>query len=266
MDEIKLRGYTIPSDYEGTDSEKLQKALIEAVNKNTGRVLVSGNLELTEPIEIPGRMELLLDNAVIRYTGCGPAFSNCNYNDPDTRQWAFQEEWIRITSKNSLIEGNLVFENCTHLILDDISVRGSVTLEYVWGARILNCHIGSLTVQRGCKDLLIRDLSADNGISVLSNLCEFGPVIAKEPDIKNLIMQDFETGGSIQLEASEDAAIYNVQIDGIRSSKEPLIIGSAAKPLPKEKYFNLTAINLFTGNNKAEAVLYNDVKNCYFGE
>lgn len=266
MDKLKLRGYTSPEDYTGTPDERFAKAIEVSKEKNIGRVYITGNWCLKETVYLNEQTELLLENAFITFEGSGPLFANRNYRLESTRQWAFQEEWIRITSDNSTINGDLYFENCAHLILDHVNCTGRISLEYVWGTRILNTAFKQFNIHRGCKDLLIRELSTIEDLCMDNSRCDLGLVIAKEPDIKNVIIQDSVLNEGIHLQSSSDAAIYNIQIDGIHSLTLPVTIGSRGEHLPAEQYRNLTAVNLFSKNKKVMPTINNAVKNSYFGE
>ena len=69
MLEMRLRGYVAPEDFEGTDTERIQKALDMSKELDIGRVVLKGSYTVSETLLIHPMTDLVLEDATLTATG-----------------------------------------------------------------------------------------------------------------------------------------------------------------------------------------------------
>ena len=74
MLELKLRGYVTPEDFEGSDGERIQKALDTAKSEDIAKVVLMGSYKSDIPITIPARSMLKMIASFIIKTSSGWSF------------------------------------------------------------------------------------------------------------------------------------------------------------------------------------------------
>ena len=123
MDEMLIRGYVSPEDFSGTDTEKLQAALNCAAQKDIRKVIVAGTYTVDAPLVVPARTHLLLQKADIRASGNFPVLTAEKHQN-----FSFEQKWIYVEGEDSSI-GGMDFFNVSHIVLENLTITGPVTME-----------------------------------------------------------------------------------------------------------------------------------------
>ena len=243
VNNLKLRGYVTPEDFEGSDGERIQKAIDCAKKEDIAKVVLSGKFNTTDTIVIPGGMHVVFDNAV--FTG--------NIQNEIIKNYSFESDRIYIEGKNSEIIGNIRFCHTAHVVLENLKITGNVDLELSRFFRIEYVEIlGKLTLGRGARDAIIQHIKAD---SVLMSGEDKGyDIIGREPIIKNIVLRDSEIKNGVLLNASETCGFLNVQVNGVVSQTTCVTVGEKGNVLPKEQYQNMT----FVDNTAPKKVEFNN--------
>ena len=151
MKELKLRGYVCPEDFEGTDGEKIQKALDLAKSEDIAKVVLRGEYKADKAITIPNGMHLVLDKAVV-YADLKNDFSD-NYS--------FESDRIYIEGENSKLVGNVSFRHVRHVVIEDIEIEGDVTLDVSRDFRIEYVEISGALTHRFASSAVFTTIRAE---------------------------------------------------------------------------------------------------------
>lgn len=272
MEELKLRGYTTPEDFEGTDTEKCQKAIDVAEAEDIRKVLIEKEYTLTEALKVPTQIEILVTK-----TGAlkgETVFVNKVATEPEKNSWSFEDKQIYLKGEEGAkIEGDMKFYHAQRTVIEDLAIKGQITFEFCREIRmerdvIETAKDAAVVLMRGCNNYIVQYntfKAAKAGIVIDTTKEEGAYVIGKDIDDHELIFKDnkFDAETGFALEANENAGIFNVQIDHNEVTGNGIVIGSG-KNIPEERFFNLTATD-FTGAKEA-VVKNNATKHCYFGE
>lgn len=269
MDKLRMRGYTVPEDYTGTDSQRIQKALDTAHEKDINKVIISGNYSLDETVFIPELTEIILDNAVITAEGDFCAFANKGVNNNGC---SFTEKYFYIKGKNSTVKGDILFRNTFKAVAEDLEIQGELRFEFSREIRLERDKFskgGSVILGRGSNNFIMQHLEfveqSGTGIFMDANRLWGEYVIGYDADIHEIILKDskFETPDSaVKLLAGVDNGIFNVQIDTLTCAGTAVEIGNKEEDLPEERYFNITAAEFNCGGVPVKT--NSKTKHCYF--
>ena len=249
MIDLKLRGYVTPEDFEGSDRERIQKALDCADKEDIRKVVLSGMYNADSAIIIPCGMHLVLDNA--RFEG--------DLKNQVVNNFSFETDRIYIEGKNSVITGNATFCHTRHVVLENITVNGNVSFDFSRDLRIEHVKITKqLAINRGCQNVIIQHVECDS--MLMSGEGKGCDIIGREPIIKNILLRDGMIKNGALLKAAEDCGFLNIQIDDVCSEATCVTVGTKGEKLPKEQYQNFTFINL-KGSEKVK--FNNDYKYAY---
>ena len=271
MLEMRMRGYVTPEDFEGTDTQKLQKAFATSAELDIGRVVLKGNYAVDGTVYIYPMTDLVLEGAVLTANGDFPILANKNLVELDKHTYSFQDKYITIRGNGKFV-GDVMLYNAFHVNIDGIEFARALRFAFTHEVRLYNSRFSGengVVMTMGCNNFIMQNLSADcKGTAIVMDATVEEPdyVIGKEPEIHEIILQDscFNTSSpAVSLNASVDAMIYNMQFDHLTSDGVTLQVGRDGDEVPAECYFNLTAEELQSGAEKA-VVLNNSVKHCYF--
>jgi len=249
MDEMLLRGYVSPEDFTGTDTQKLQAALDCAAQKDIRKVIVSGTYTVDTPLTVPAQTHLVLEKARIQASGEFPVLTAEKHQN-----FSFEQKWIYIEGEASAI-GGMDFFNVSHIVLENLTITGPVTMEYCHDVRaeyVRFTGTGCLRVGSGCFGFILQHLTGST-LEISNEICCGDIVPGRAPDIHDIILRAsaFET---VALQAAEKAGMFNIQADHISGT---VTLGREGDALPKERYFNLTFTDL------GSLCLHNEVKHMY---
>lgn len=244
MLEWKMRGYVTPGDFTGTDAEKLQQALTYAAQSDIWKVVVDHSCHADAPITVPANMYLVLEDTL--------------YADLYSEQipnYSFRQDRIYVKGKGGKLVGNISFYHTGHVILEDLQIRGSATLEFCTDFRLENVEITEkLTLGRGCANAIAQNLQLGSVEITAENAGRDVP--GREPNVRNIALRDSRITGDIQLTAEEKFGLLNIQID--HCSAQTVAVGKKDIQLPAAQYTNLTLLAL-----EAELHLHNPCKNAH---
>ena len=119
MLEMRLRGYVAPEDFEGTDTQRIQKALDTSKELDIGRVVLKGGYTIDETLWIHPTTDLVLENATLTVNGAFPVLANRNLAETDKHTYTFQDQYITIRG-NGVIDGDVMLYNAFHVNTDII--------------------------------------------------------------------------------------------------------------------------------------------------
>ncbi len=249
MIELKLRGYVTPEDFEGTDRERIQKALDCAAKEDIRKVILSGTYKTDSAIVIPGGMHVVFDNAHL-------------YGDiknETVKNFSFITDRVYIEGTNSEITGNIAFNHAGHVVLENLTVNGDVTFDFSINTRVEYVKIsGRLSVNRGCMNAIIQHIECDN--MLMSGEKKDEDVIGREPIMKSIVVRDAKIKNGAVLKAAEDCGFLNVQFNDVKSENTCITVGTKDENLSREQYQNFTFINL---DAPEKVVFNNDYKHAY---
>ena len=273
LHEIRLRGDVRPEDFTGSDTERIEQALALCARYSVGRVKLTGSYTVTRSLVLPQDIDFVLDHAVLTGPADAPVLVNQAYADSARNSWALQDDFVRVTALDGEIRGDVLLHNVSHLVLDGLRVFGTVRLEYVWEARLtdltLTAPVG-LVIGRSCNNFIVQRLETKGEIGVLldSGASVGEAVIAKEPEIHEIILQDSRfdaTAAGVQLVSDGKVQLFNLQMDHLSSTLDTIVVGRAGESVPEKLYFNLTGVEL--SSDRGETVrLNNGVKSAYWGD
>ena len=268
----RLRGYVTPEDFEGSDAQRIQKALDAAHELDIGRVVLTGVYTVDRTVRIYGMTDLVLNHAVLAADGDFPVLANQNFFEPAEKKcWSFEDKYITLRGIDSQICGDVLFYNVHHLNIWDLTFGGKVIFAFTRETRLYRCEFTgkqALVLAQGANNFIIQDVKAactDAAVVMDGALLPGGYAIGKEPEIHSVILQEsrFDAPVAVWLRAGGEGKIYNTQVDHISASHVPLVVGEAGGSLPEEYYFNLTAEALRSDSGEKMQIL-NPVKHCYF--
>ena len=85
MLDMRLRGYVTPEDFEGSDTERIQKAFDTSKELDVGRVVLKGNYTVDKTLWIHPMTDLVLETATLTATGDLPVFSSTSLRPASVR-------------------------------------------------------------------------------------------------------------------------------------------------------------------------------------
>lgn len=273
MEELKLRGYVCPEDFEGSDAERIQKAIDTAEAEDIRKVVLDGQYCVDRTLLIPDQIEIVLkDQASLKMTGSGPLFLNRVACEEGKNSWSFENARIYLKADGkACLTGDLCFYHAKYIILEDLTVRGKVFFEFCREVRMERDEFqgaeNAVVIGRGCNNFIMQYLKAcaEKSAIVMDPRIECGAyVIGKDAEIHEMILRDSElqAENAVTLVASQEYGIFNCQIDHITTDGNGVVIGDGSG-LPSKRFFNLTATDITAG--KEERVLKNEVRHCFFG-
>lgn len=272
MDNLRLRGYTVPGDYTGTDSERMQKALDVAHEKDINKVIISGEYSLDKTVFVPALTEIIFDNATVMVKGDFCAFANAGFADKKNTGCSFTEKYFYIKGSNSIIKGDILFRNTFKVVAEDLEIHGALRFEFSREVRLERDKFlksGRVILGRGSNNFIMQQLEffqkTGTGIFMDTNSSWGEYVIGCDADIHEIILKDskFETSDSaVKLIAGTENGIFNVQIDTLDCAGTAVEIGNEGEGLPEERYFNITAADFI--RSKVPVKVNSKTKHCYF--
>ena len=274
MEELKLRGYVCPEDFEGSDAERIQKAIDTAEQEDIRKVVLCGSYGVDRTLLIPDLTEIVFSkDTTLAMTGEGPLFRNRVAVEEGKNSWSFENSRIYLKAEGPVnLVGDLCFWHAKYIVLEALQLQGKVFFEFCREVRMERDEIlgreNAVVIGRGCNNFIMQYLKAkaEKSVFVLDPRIECGPyVIGKDAEIHEIILRDSELQGetAVTLGASGEYGVFNCQIDHITTDGTGVVIGDGSG-LPSKRFFNLSATDLKAG--KEERVLKNEVKHCYFGE
>ena len=233
VNELKLRGYVTPEDFDGSDRERIQKALDVAKKEDICKVVLKGNYRTDGAVVIPCGMHLVLDHAVLEG----------NLQNEVINNFSFEQDRIYVEGKNGAVFGNIEFCHTNHVVIENLAVDGAVTLRVSENFRIEYVTVsGLLTLGRACQNGILQHLQCD---AMLVAGADMGyDIIGREPLIKNIVLRDAQITNGVRLLAAQDAGLMNVQVDDITAQDVGVTVGVADTALPRGQYQNLTFTNI----------------------
>lgn len=248
MREWKLRGYLTPEDFEGTDARRIQQALDRAAELDIRKVVLTGLYRAETPLILPAQTHLVLHRAELH----GDLKNSVSEN------WSFERDRIYIQGVESRLIGNVDLCHTRHAVLEDLEVRGDVTLGFSRDLRMERMKLsGTLTLGRGCANAIVQYIQADAAvITGRTPLLDCG----REPTVRNIALRSSTLTRGVSLLAAEDGGLLNVQADGIRSELAAVTVGLPGEALPAEQYCNLTLTDL---EAPQPVVLHNPCKHAF---
>ena len=275
MEKLKLRGYVTPDDIEASnDTEKLQRALFLAAEEDIRKVIVDRSLVIDKTVKIPSGMEMKLSDGVTVTGNTDVLFENEVYGNKEKASWSFEDKWIYILSEgNAAICGNLRFWHAGNLVIEDMTIKGSVSFEFCREVRmerntVISDNETAITLMRGCNNFIIQYNRFEAGRTAFAadaSLTGSDYVIGKDTDLHELIIRDNEMCAktAMFIGASKESGVFNVQYDHTKTNGIGIVIGHDNEVLDKKRYFNISATDFCGAEN--EKLLNNEVKHCYFG-
>ncbi len=278
MEIMKLCGYTTPEDFPGSPADRIQKALDAAEAEDIRKVVLRHSYTVDRTLFIPGQTEILFEEgASLTMTGEGPLFQNRIAKEEGRNSWSFEDSRIYIRHEHGtapespVITGDFSFYHASYVVLEDLKIRGTVSFEFCREVRMERDEFfgkeQGIVLGRGCNNFILQRLKAgaEKTAVVLDTRIEKGPyVIGKDAEIHEIILRDSDLDAetAVFLGASAEYGIFNAQIDHLKASGNGVAIGDGSG-LDAKRFFNLTVTDIAAG--KAERVLNNAVKHCYFG-
>ena len=270
MLEMRLRGYVAPEDFEGSDTERIQKALDMSAELDIGRVVLKGSYAVDKTLWIHPMTDLVLENATVKATGDFPVLVNKNFVQTDKHLYNFQDQYITIRG-NGRFDGDVMLYNTFHVNINGIEFARALRFAFTHEVRLYNSSFtgeNGVVMTMGCNNFIMQNLNATcKGTAVVMDATvEVDYVIGKEAEIHEIILQDsyfHTTAPAVTMNGDLDARIYNMQLDHLTSDGVTLQVGTEGVEVPEETYFNLTGEAFTSGAEKA-IVINNPVKHCYF--
>lgn len=272
MDEMKLRGYVTPEEFEGTDAEKIQAAVKAAYDKDIRKVILKGEYNVDKTVYIYEQMHVIFDGAKIKATCEAPLFANYGLIGKD-HSYSFQEDLFFFESKNgAVVEGDFFFYNAYRIAMERMEIKGTLKFEFCREIRLEYDRIegkkNAIVFARGNNNLIIEriETKSSEAAIVMDAAMEIdGYTVGKEPDIHDMIIKDskFDTPApAIAMEANGESGIFNIVIEDNETSAEGITIGKASGNINPEKYRDITATSFKNGKEPA-VILGSETFHCY---
>ena len=137
MLEMRLRGYVAPEDFEGTDTQRIQKALDLSAELDIGRVVLKGNYRIDETLWIHPMTDLVLEDATLTATGAFPVLANKNLAESDKNTYSFQDKYITIRG-NGKFDGDVILYNAFHVNINGLEFAGVLRFSFAREVRLYN--------------------------------------------------------------------------------------------------------------------------------
>ena len=271
MDEMKIRGFTTPEDFTGTDSERIQQALNTAIEKDIRKVVIKGKYILNKTVVLPPFIHIVLKEAEISSNGDFPAFINENLTkDKFYHSFSFEEDMFYL--EGGKINGGILFYNAYRTVLDNIEITGDLSFEFCNEIRLTNLIINgenAVKFKRGTNNLICDNLkikALDIGIKIDTADTDNDYVVGKSADIHDLIIKNSEIKApcGFSLDANEDRNLFNIVIEDNSVDSTALELSKTAGELAPEHYRDITAVG-FKSENTPDIKLYSSTKHCLIG-
>ena len=247
--ELKVRGYVAPEDFEGSDAERIQKALDLAKSADIAKVVLTGTYRADAPLTVPCGMHVVLDGATLY----GDLQNEVNKN------FSFEQDRIYVEGKNGKLVGNIDFCHTRHAVLENLRIDGNVSFRVSRDLRVEYVTMsGVLTVGRGCQNAIMQHITC-RGVQMDATDGGYD-IMGRERLIKNILLRHSVLTDGATLLAAEDCGFLNIQIDGICIQKTGVVLGKAGVSLPRELYKNLTFADIDAPEG---VVLHNECLHAY---
>lgn len=269
MDEMKLRGYVLPEDFTGSDSEKLQQAVDTAIAKDIRKVILKGEYTLEKTVFLGEQIHILFEGAKLTAAGDFPVFVNSNLcADEFYHSYSFQQDMFHINGEGE-IKGDLFFYNAYRIVVDGLKIEGDLKFEFSNEIRLEHLDItGKKAIQllRGTNNVIAQYLkikAADTAFLFDTAKTESDYVIGKDAEVHENIIKDCEIDAPVAfaMEATENDRIFNTVIEDHKVTGKGLVISAKRGELAGEQYRDITAQGI-TGA-AAAIELHSPVKHCY---
>lgn len=275
MEELKLRGYVTPEDFQGNDSEKFQKAVDTAEAEDIRKVVIEKDYTVEKTILLPAEMQIVFKKGVNVTAQNGVLFANKVKGDSEKASWSFEENWIYLNGEEGAeLTGRLEFFHAGHIIIEDLKINGTIEFEFCREIRmerdtVISGEDAAIVLMRGCNNYIMQYNKIEGkktAVLIDTKLQKGDYVIGKDTDIHELIIRANEMNGetAVTMGATEESGIFNVQLDHTKCNGNGIVIGHPGETLEAKRYFNITATD-FEGA-KQDIVKNNEVKHCFFGE
>ena len=247
--ELKVRGYVAPEDFEGSDAERIQKALDLAKSADIAKVVLTGTYRADAPLTVPCGMHVVLDGATLY----GDLQNEVNKN------FSFEQDRIYVEGKNGKLVGNIDFCHTRHAVLENLRIDGNVSFRVSRDLRVEYVTMsGVLTVGRGCQNAIMQHITC-RGVQMDATDGGYD-IMGRERLIKNILLRHSVLTDGATLLAAEDCGFLNIQIDGICIQNTGVVLGKAGVSLPRELYKNLTFADIDAPEG---VVLHNECLHAY---
>ena len=231
MEEILLRGYVTPEDFEGSHTQQLQQALQAAVEWDLRKVVLRGQYVAEQPIELPAPLHLeILPGARL----------TARLETPVEKNYSFARQWLCIDGGGTL-DGDVALFNCAHVTLENLTVTGTVSLEFCRWLRIENVGMTLLQVGKGCSEGIFQRLTAQARLDTTVG-CGMA-VMGIDPTVRSLILRELECTAdapALTLLAENGAGFCNILAEDITARDTAVQIGHPIERNDPRNYFNLT--------------------------
>ena len=231
MEEILLRGYVTPEDFEGSDTQRLQKALQMAMEWDLRKVVLEGEYVAEQPIELPAPLHLeILPGAKL----------TAQLHTPIEKNYSFAKQWLCLNG-GGILEGDLQLFNCAHVTLENLTVTGKVSLEFCRWIRMEDVETSLLQLGKGCSEGIFQSL---NGQVLLDTRSGCGTaVMGVDPKVRSLILRKLECAANVPaltLYAQKGIGFCNILAEDITAPETAAYVGDPLQPNDPRDYFNLS--------------------------
>lgn len=288
MDEkaLKIRGYVSPDDFKGSDTERLQSALDTAHELDINKVIVKGDIKLSNTVLIPGSMEVIFSSASVSAEGDFPLFVNAGYKT-EPKNIALEDDLIYIKGEDAVLNGDINFYNASRYVVEKIKINGKIFAEFSRWGRIEYvdfCGKNAIVFGRGCNKTIVQYINAETtDTAVVMDTSEgFGDYcVGKDADIHEIIFRSSkimlpkvptgydnandnkaeERPAAITLDATAENGFFNCVIDTVETNALPVEISAKAGELDCERYRDLT-VNCFSSPINPSVKVHSPTKHC----
>ena len=235
MEEILLRGYVTPEDFEGSDTRRLQKALQMAMEWDLRKVVLEGQYVAEQPIELPAPLHLeILPGAKL----------TAQLHTPMEKNYSFAKQWLCLNG-GGILEGDLQLFNCAHVTLENLTVTGTVSLEFCRWIRMEDVETSLLEVGKGCSEGIFQRLTAQVRLDTTAG-CGVA-VMGIDPAVRSLIFRKLEcktAAPALSLVAEKGAGFCNILANDVTAVDTAVSIGDPIGRNLPENFFNLSFTDL----------------------
>ena len=231
--------YISPLDFAGSDSQKIQAAVNEAV-KTDIRVVVIPQKEtpwvLDETVLLPGDVTVIVDGATVESAGI--AFQNTNADDPTTKALGGEQYEIYIVGCNSAtLKGaekpQIYLSNVKGYRIAGLTFAGGMGLKlnYARYGKVQQLRfVGStygIFLSEGCNNNIIEDIEAETCYEAVTFRGEDTPMFGRGKEMAETIVSRI-------LAKTESAAVsffpgpcetYNLIVKDITASATGVLLG-----------------------------------------
>ncbi len=271
MNELKLRGFVSPEDFSGSDSEKIQQALDTSCKEDIGKVIIEGKYTLDKTVVVYSKTEVIFKNAEISVSGDFPIITNDAAVNKQ-KAISFEDDLIYIKGENAVLNGDLSFYNGKRIVVEKMTVNGTVFFEFCRWARIEYVDFfakNAVVLCRGCNSSIFQYISAKTSETAFvmdTSLEKNEYCVGKDADIHEIILRSSSVDSAapaVTLDATETTGFFNDVIDTIKTDAQPVVISGKAGNLNCERYRDLT-VNNFDSSVQPAVIVNSDVKHCCF--